>query len=173
MTKQILDLTLDEFGYKGMINLPVWNEFTSDSDDVYEVNFGGDINSPLLSELRDTYDFIVSNQEEIKNVILQELFEEYSGFQAKYCDDEDDEFMPDLTCVNDLKPLISLARVHILDVIKDGIAYIGFEFDCPWDEEHGFGVMLFKNKVVAMGGSDSSFLSWIANDHLNESSDSK
>ncbi|GGA14165.1 hypothetical protein GCM10008018_68880 [Paenibacillus marchantiophytorum] len=81
--------------------------------------------------------------------------------------------MPDLTGVNDLKPLISLARVHILDVIKDGIGYFGFQFDCSWDEEHGFGVMLFKNEVVALGGSDSSFLSWIANDHLNERSDTK
>ncbi|WP_443147011.1 DUF6985 domain-containing protein [Paenibacillus sp. HWE-109] len=26
----------------------------------------------------------------------------------------------------------------------NGIGYFGFEFDCLWDEEHGFGVMLFR-----------------------------
>ena len=36
------------------------------------------------------------------------------------------------------------------------------EFYAVWDEEHGLGVMMYRNKVVAMGGADMSFLTWVA-----------
>lgn len=44
----------------------------------------------------------------------------------------------------------------------EGIAYIGFHFICLWDEEHDFGVMTHKERIVKVGGADTAFLSWIA-----------
>lgn len=48
------------------------------------------------------------------------------------------------------------------------MAYVGYEFRCTWDEEHGMGVMTHKNRVVAIGGADVSILEWIAESDLNE-----
>jgi hypothetical protein len=58
--------------------------------------------------------------------------------------------------------LIGLSSVHVLSVAKDGIAYIGFEFGCTWDGEHGLGVMTHRDRVIEVGGADTSFLAWIA-----------
>lgn len=46
---------------------------------------------------------------------------------------------------------------RVLSVEKDGEAYIGFEFGCPWDREHGLGVMTHAGRVVEVGQADTSF----------------
>jgi len=43
-----------------------------------------------------------------------------------------------------------------------GNAYIGFELGCTWDEEHGAGVMTYKERVVEIGQAGTSFSSWAA-----------
>ena len=61
-----------------------------------------------------------------------------------------------------LAPLMGLSGVHVLAVTRDGAAYIGFEFGCVWDGEHGAGVMTHRGQVVATGQADVSFLAWVA-----------
>jgi hypothetical protein len=39
---------------------------------------------------------------------------------------------------------------------------IGYEFRCPWDVEHGAGVMMHGLRVVQAGGADTALLEWIA-----------
>ena len=58
---------------------------------------------------------------------------------------------------DDFKRLIGLGVVHILPVWKDDIAYIGFEFGCSWDSEHGLGVMMHKDRVVTVGEASHLF----------------
>jgi hypothetical protein len=48
---------------------------------------------------------------------------------------------------------------------KDGYAYIGFELGCTWDEEHGDGVMMQKDRVIEIGLAATSFDSWVAYDN--------
>lgn len=38
-----------------------------------------------------------------------------------------------------------------MDSEIDCHAYIGFELDCSWDDEHGVDVMMHKDKVVKIG----------------------
>lgn len=52
---------------------------------------------------------------------------------------------------------------------NEGVSYVGFHFMCSWDEEHDFGVMMYKEKIVKIGGSDSAFLSWIAEEDKSNS----
>ena len=68
---------------------------------------------------------------------------------------------------DDLRPLIGLSSVHVLDVFHDGAACVGFEFGCVWDEEHGAGVMTHLGQVIATGQADCSFVEWIARDGLD------
>jgi hypothetical protein len=68
--------------------------------------------------------------------------------------------MPVLQNPSDLKPLMGLSTVHIGDVEKDGFAYIGFEFGCNWEEEHGLGVMTHKDRIIEVGDAETAFDAW-------------
>lgn len=46
-----------------------------------------------------------------------------------------------------------------------GAHYIGLDFGCAWDDEHGYGVMMAGTDTVATGGADVGGLSWIAARH--------
>jgi hypothetical protein len=37
------------------------------------------------------------------------------------------------------------------------MSYVGLEFGCSWDKEHGFGVMLHGSRVFDIGSADTSF----------------
>jgi hypothetical protein len=54
--------------------------------------------------------------------------------------------------------------VHVLQLLKDGVPYVGFEFGCRWDEEHGLGVLLHGTRVVEIGDAQTSFTLWIASE---------
>ena len=79
-----------------------------------------------------------------------------------YEDEELDEYMPNVDNIQEFKEIMEPKRVYILDVENDGMAYLGFHFICSWDEDHDYGVMMYKERVVKMGGGDVAFLSWIA-----------
>ena len=161
------NVSLGEFGYEGTIELQSWNEFLTGLNGIYGLDIGGDMveeKPTIAQEHIAAYNYAIENQDVIKNSILKELIKKYSGLQSEYSYDEDEAavYMPDIEDVEDFKNLIGLSRIHIMNVFKEGIAYTGYEFSCTWDEEHGLGVMMYRNKVVAMGGADMSFLTWVA-----------
>jgi hypothetical protein len=61
-----------------------------------------------------------------------------------------------------LESLIELTTIHIHWAERDGLAYVGYEFACTWDIEHGLGVLTHADRIVAVGRADTSFLSSIA-----------
>lgn len=46
-----------------------------------------------------------------------------------------------------------------------GAHYIGLDFGCAWDAEHGYGMMMAGTETVGTGGADVGGLSWIAARH--------
>jgi hypothetical protein len=70
--------------------------------------------------------------------------------------------MPDITTGEDLRPLIGLHSVNVHPLKKNGMPYLGFEFGCTWDEEHGLGVLTHGTRVVEVGGADTAILLWLA-----------
>lgn len=65
--------------------------------------------------------------------------------------------MPALDTVDALQAQLILHRVHIALAEKDGIACVGYEFDCTWDEEHGLGVMTWKGRLLAVNAGDCAY----------------
>jgi hypothetical protein len=110
------------------------------------------------------FQFLVDHDGSVHASVLGALFESYPDMNDSYGydDEEADELMPAINAPDQLKSLIGLSTVHVLPVSRDGVAYIGFEFGCTWDSEHGLGVMTHKDRVVKVGGADTSFLEWIA-----------
>ena len=88
--------------------------------------------------------YLMDNEAAVAASVLQALFDQYPDEKAAYAEDyseeEAEETLPDIADPSGLRALIGLSDVHVLSVFKDGAAYVGFEFGCVWDEEHGAGV---------------------------------
>ena len=52
---------------------------------------------------------------------------------------------------------IDARSFEFANIAKDGIAYVGLEFGCEWDSEHGMGVMLHRDRILELSQADSSF----------------
>lgn len=150
--------------WRGKIQLDSWSIFFK-QDKYIDLNIGGDSKTEKLEEKHKlAYEYIVSNQENLLNLILNEIMKKYPGMQEEYGYDEDEleKFMPNISDIDEFKNILTPKRIYILNVENEGMAYIGFHFMCSWDEEHDFGIMMHKERIIKMGGSDSAFLSWIA-----------
>jgi hypothetical protein len=65
--------------------------------------------------------------------------------------------MPVVKESRQLKKLMELGGVHVLNLARDGKAYVGFSFACSWDDEHGLGVLTHGERIVLVGEADVSF----------------
>jgi hypothetical protein len=111
-------------------------------------------NSIISEEQKLAYKYLTENQVSIRNKINDEIFKIYPELQHDYGFDDDNEdkdsYMPDLNDPSEMSRVIGLHRVHILDISKDGIAYIGYDFK-SWDDEHRTGVLTHTNRVLKIG----------------------
>jgi len=68
-----------------------------------------------------------------------------------------ESLMPSVHSAEDLHRLIDLRHVHVHPWTKDGVGYVDLQFGCTWDQEHGFGVLMHRDRVVSIGSADVSF----------------
>jgi hypothetical protein len=119
--------------------------------------------TPPSREQEQAVCFLRDNAELLRDRVTRAIFEEYPRMRETFADffGEDLEArMPELRDPADLKSLIGLSTVHISDVSKDGVAYVGFEFGCEWEEEHGLGVITHKDRIIEVGDSETAFDAW-------------
>lgn len=103
--------------------------------------------------------YLLENSELIQASLLNGLLAKFPAWKEIY-----DDGLPDVSGISQFKDIIGLSYLHVLSAEKDGYAYIGFELGCTWDEEHGAGVMMNKDRVIEVGQADTSFNSWAAYD---------
>lgn len=65
-----------------------------------------------------------------------------------------------------LLPLVRLNNINLYPVL--GAPYIGLDFSCAWENEHGYGLMMAGTEVVEKGGADVGALGWIAARHAEK-----
>lgn len=154
--------------WRGKIILSSWNDFFG-KNLIIELNIGGDKTVKNLEKKhKEAYEYILHHQSELLETILFSLLSEYSNMQDEYGydDDEIDNYMPNVSGIHDFSKLMCPKRIYILDIEKDNLSYIGFSFSCSWDDEHGYGVMMHKNRLVKMGSEETAFLSWVAEEDI-------
>jgi hypothetical protein len=61
----------------------------------------------------------------------------------------DDLTIPELRSREELKRVIRLGTLYVLDAVPGG-AVLGFCFDCSWDVEHGLGVLVRAGRVIEL-----------------------
>lgn len=150
--------------WRGSITLESWNTFFGNESDI-DLNIGGDkLVSELYTRHQIAYEYLVTHQKQLLDNILCALLSEYPTMREEYGYEKEEleEYMPNVDSIERFKEIMEPKRIYILDIEKDGMAYLGFHFNCSWDDEHDYGIMMHKERVVKMGGADVAFLSWIA-----------
>jgi len=118
------------------------------------------------------YRYLLEHEEAIRDALVAAIFEEYPKIRRNRLGDgfvEESE-MPVLERPEQLKSYIGLSTIHVLQVVKNDAAYIGFEFGCTWDEEHGLGAMMHQDRILEypdmgigkVNGADIASEDWMA-----------
>lgn len=107
-----------------------------------------------------------SVSEQVKLALIQ-WCSPYSQERANEFDFDDD--FPAIANEDDLKRNVGLYAVNIHQVNSDGVPYVGYEFGCEWDDEHGAGVLMHGTKVVRVGLADTAILLWMAEQDAEQS----
>lgn len=160
----IPNLSKVDIFWEGTIQLREWEKYFGNKLDI-KINVGGDsIVDEITAVHENTFNYFIEQQSKIIDKAIQEIYLNYTIWQKEYGYDEDEKssLMPDITCKEDLIKLIKPNKIYIMDIEIDNLAYFGIDFKCRWDEEHGLGLMLHKCRVVKIGGSDTAFMTWIA-----------
>jgi hypothetical protein len=119
--------------------------------------------SPPSREQELAFCFLRDNGDLLRDRVTRAIFDEYPTMRESFADFFGEDLqaqMPELRDPVDLKRLIGLSTIHISDVAKDGMAYVGFEFGCNWEDEHGLGVMTHKDRTIEVGDSETAFDAW-------------
>lgn len=174
----MLDFQFDGFSWTTEAQLPSWvgyqtrdgpyGSISSDepSDGLVKITFApeGRDESPLTEQERASVQWLLDHEAEVAPAVLRGLLAEYPGLQGIYGYEgaEGNEYMPDVSSTKDFRQLIGLHEVHVHQLLKEGIPYVGFEFGCIWDDEHGLGVLMHGTRVVEVGDADTAITLWIA-----------
>ncbi|MFM2386972.1 MAG: hypothetical protein RL660_1729 [Bacteroidota bacterium] len=103
--------------------------------------------------------YLVDHSVKVRDALFDGLLKQMPELQDCYAD-----AIPEIKNLGDFKQYIGLANIHVMPADKDGYAYIGYELGCDWEEEHGIGVMMHKDRVVEFGQADTAFNQWITFD---------
>ena len=164
--------------------LPSWKGFQSrkcaygaqeaaiPSDGLVRIVFApeGRGTEPLTSSEVSSVVWAIENEAPLSKALISSLLKEYPSLQEQYAysGKEKDERMPDIKSADHLRALIGLHCLNVHPIQKHGIPYVGFEFGCTWDEEHGLGVLMHGTRTVKIGGADIAILQWIAEEDANK-----
>lgn len=109
---------------------------------------------------RETMAYHLEHGDVIQSAVLAALLPHYESLRPRYVTflgREADNLMPVTQSPRDLLPLIDLRQMYLHPWTEDGAAYVGLLFGCTWDQEHGLGVILARDRVIEIGGADVSF----------------
>jgi hypothetical protein len=182
MNPDLPKLKWDGYCWEGEIVLSSWRGFQTrrgpyasvssndPSDGTCSIRFdtGNSGQVPPTEVQIAAYKWLIAHERKVTAAVLNVVFAEYPRFRAEYIDAYDAEdaqsaaqSAPPLTHPEQLRLVMGLYAVFVLPIAKDGVGYVGFEYGCVWEEEHGLGVMTHKARVVEIGAADTAF-----NDHI-------
>lgn len=145
------------------IYLPAWAGFVagegSPSEGDVMVDVGGDArdDTPLGPPQQAAYQHLVRHAATVQASILDALAKAYPKIASKVGFDG-----PQNVDRAALESLVELTAVHVHGAARGGIAIVGYELAAAWDREHGAGVLVHRDRVLALGGADTAILQWMA-----------
>lgn len=143
------------------IQLEYWEKFFGEEGELcYSfLDEDSEITEKATSLQENGIEYLQENQERVLQNMLGELLKIYPELQKAYGYSEDykKDFMPDLKTIKGFSGLLSPTVFYVTSVVKDDYPYIGFSFNCSWDNEHDLGFMIHKDRVVEIGDAALAF----------------
>lgn len=166
-----MEFTFNQFWWQAQVPSSAWADFTPDKTTLLTFAPEGRDEAPLTTEEIVLATWVRDNLETQVAPILGAVFEAYPNWRRQYfedfCIEENKHDLPTLTSTGSLKQVIELEEIHVHQISKDGIPYVGYQFSCTWDEEHGLGVLMHGKRVVEMDEAATAFTLWIAERDLD------
>ena len=107
--------------------------------------------------------YLIKNSDEVKKVMRKGIDSIYEDLKNQYGYDENEpetkKWFPIIDRLEDYDKVFGVGNVFIQLPSKDDYSYVGIECGCTWDEEHGLGFLLHKNRLVGIGSADEA-VSW-------------
>ncbi|MFK7950409.1 MAG: hypothetical protein AB8G11_22660 [Saprospiraceae bacterium] len=110
-----------------------------------ELPFYNEKEDSITIAQKNTFDYINSNQKKVIDALYDGIIQEYPKFMI-YClgeEEYNEDDVPKIKTFDDVDDNVSLGSLYLLDDELDGFAYYGFAGSCDWDEEHGFGMLMY------------------------------
>lgn len=155
MSNEDITFTWDKYFWTVHVRLPSWDAFRDRSGVFGSLAAGGtpgerltplhfstvEDEEPMTPDDLASAKWVVENEAAVADALLASLVKEYPRLQEQSCYgvEEYDEFMPNVSSPEGFRSMIGLHSVTLHPLVKDGVPYIGFEFGCTWDDEHGKG----------------------------------
>lgn len=155
-------------GYQSRLGIGGSKDREGDSDGTVRVGLvlDGRSDGPVTDVERSNLLWFETNHVEQATALQTALWDALPHLRSDFLDawmlPEDDLTFPIVQSPAHLRRLIGLHDIHVHGLIKDGIPYVGYEFGCDWDDEHGLGVLMHGNRAVEIGHADCSFTVWVA-----------
>jgi hypothetical protein len=117
---------------------------------------------PLNTEELRLISWFITHEPEVSAAVKQAIINWASGDSAArdaYASFGD---VPPIANEPDLQRYFGLLGMTIHQIENTGMPYIGYEFGCDFEEEHGFGVLMHGTRVVEIGYADTALNLWRA-----------
>ncbi|MCA9233555.1 MAG: hypothetical protein KDA57_23145 [Planctomycetales bacterium] len=151
----------DRFGAVG--KLQAWSGYSYDMGDpryqreLVELRlYDRSIEPPkgITAALRDSYDWLVDHDQAIFESVIASISSYFPKLKKQWVE-FDDPYLRKIKKPEHLKTNLNLAYVKLFPHRRDGVPYIGFDFDCAWNSE-GFKVLLHGLRVVELDADELS-----------------
>jgi hypothetical protein len=110
---------------------------------------------------------LITESESIAQIVCQAVMPYFNdAYNADEC--FFDELQP-ISSPNEVRGMLELYSVHIHRHQRSECAFVGLQFGCAWDEEHGLGVLFNRSTVVELGTADVAFVERHTGDQSPES----
>jgi hypothetical protein len=167
-----MNFTFDTYFWQATPDLPAWTDFIGDDPVVLIFAPEAREDAPLTAEEIALAQWVPANTAMQKPILLDAVLAAYPGFRQQFFEDyniaENEEHLPTLTRVEDLPRVMTLTHITVHQISNKGVPYVGYQFECAWDEEHALGVLMTGTRVVEIGGADVTSLLWMAEDDLEK-----
>lgn len=162
-----MEFTFKDSFWQADVPLPAWADFTkSDTTLVIFAPVGRDETPPLSDKETALPQWLHDHHAQQKTALLNAVLAAYPEARRQFFDDydidENEDDLPTIASVDGLPLVMALQEINVHQIEKAGVPYVGYQFSCKWDEEHGLGVLMHGDRVVEIGGAETAFTLWIA-----------
>lgn len=103
-------------------------------------------------------EYLQQHSFELSNLISEYIFNEREVLLEKGFQIEE---------IKEPKKHYRFSTIYIDDDFRDDLSYIGMTGVCSWDDEHGFGVVLFKKEIIDFGDWNCGYTMYSRNKEEN------